>query len=112
MAAPTSGYTGSVFVPLPTNDELSLLRTLALKADKNLNVSRMIAGTDDMMVGAVAMVHAVFDAKHIPAQLREFIICVQRYYLIAPMNGSRMSRWQRTPAVRKLKLTLSPQMVR
>ena len=74
MAAPTLGYTGSVFVPLPTDDELSLLRTLALKADKNLNVSRMIAGTDDMMVGAVAMVRAVFDAKHIPAQVRELII--------------------------------------
>lgn len=84
MAAPTLGYTGSVFVPLPTNDELSLLRTLALKADHNLNVSRMIAGTDDMMVGAVAMVRAVFDAKGIPAQLRELIILRSAVLLNCP----------------------------
>ena len=74
MAAPKLTYDYSVFVPLPTDSEVGMLRALILKADNNLNVSRMFAGTDDMMMGAVGMVRAVFDAKDIPAHLRELII--------------------------------------
>ena len=95
MAAPKLAYTTSVSVPLPSDDELSLLRVGVLKADKDLNVSRMFAGTEDMMTGAVAMVHAVFTAKHVPAKVRELIILRTSMLLNCPYE------WQQNTQMAK-----------
>ena len=40
----------------------------------NLNVSRMFAGTDDMVFGVAALTQAVFSAKGIDPKMREMII--------------------------------------
>ena len=95
MTAPALRYETSVEVPLPTHEELGLLRNLALKHGGDLNVSRMVAGTDDMMLGVVAMVSAVFKAKHIPVQARELIILRSAMLLDCPYE------WQQNAQIAK-----------
>lgn len=84
MAAPKLAYDATVFVPLPTDAQIGVLRSLAVKSGGNLNVSRMVAGTGDMMLGVVAMVRGVFDAKGIPKQSRELIILRSAMLLNCP----------------------------
>ena len=60
-----SSYPSSIGLPLPGDDEL-------LKAF-DLNVSRMLAGTQDMSWGFLALVHAIFGTKDIDAAMREII---------------------------------------
>ncbi len=95
MAAPKLGYESSVSVPLPSHEELSLLRNLALKSGGDLNVSRMVAGTDDMMLGVVMMVRGVFGAKGIPKQSRELIILRTAMLLDCPYE------WQQNTQMAK-----------
>ncbi len=95
MSAPRLAYETSVHVPLPTDQELGLLRKMALKPGGDLNVSRMVAGTDDMMLGVVAMVQGVFGAKHIPTQSRELIILRSAMLLNCPYE------WQQNTQMAK-----------
>lgn len=95
MSAPKLSYEGFVKVPLPTDEEIGLLKNLALKPGGDLNVSRMVAGTDDMMIGVVAMVKAVFDAKGIPKQSRELIILRSAMLLNCPYE------WQQNTQMAK-----------
>ena len=95
MAAPKLSYDSFVHVPLPTNEEIGMLKELALKPGGDLNVSRMVAGTDDMMIGVVAMVKAVFDAKGIATQSRELIILRSAMLLNCPYE------WQQNTQMAK-----------
>ena len=95
MAAPKLAYDSFVRVPLPTDEEISVFKEFAVKSGGDLNVSRMVAGTDDMMIGVVAMVKAVFDAKGIPKQSRELIILRSAMLLNCPYEWQQNTRMAR-----------------
>ena len=69
LEQPTA-YTSKESIPLPTNEELMT----QFAPQFNLNVSRMFAGTDDMVPGVSAMTKAVFTAKGVDPKLREMVV--------------------------------------
>ena len=81
MGTPPSGYSSSVAIPLPTNKQLRTEAVAKLKSANDLNVARMLAGTADMLDGAIGLVQAVFQAKDIDPKMRELIILRSAYLL-------------------------------
>jgi alkylhydroperoxidase family enzyme len=84
MGTPPSGYSTSVAIPLPTDEQLGTETVVKLKPANDLNVARMLAGTDDMLDGATGLVQAVFQAKDIDPKMRELIILRSAYLLDCP----------------------------
>ena len=74
MSSPPSAYTAKVVIPLPTDDELMPANREKLKLANDLNVARMLAGTDDMFNSTIGIVQAVFQAKGVDVKVRELII--------------------------------------
>jgi alkylhydroperoxidase family enzyme len=84
MGTPRSGYSTSVAIPLPTDEQLGTEPVAKLKPANDLNVARMLAGTADMFDGVAGLVHAVFQAKDIDPKMRELIILRSAYLLDCP----------------------------
>ena len=84
MGPPPSGYSTSVAIPLPTDEQLGTETVAKLKQANDLNVARMLAGTADMLDGAAGLVQAVFQAKDIDPKMRELIILRSAYLLDCP----------------------------
>ena len=76
-------YPSAAAIPLTTDEEL-------LKAVE-LNVSRMLAGTEDMSYGSITFVHAVFGTKGIDAKAREIIGLRTAKLLNAPYQWQQHS---------------------
>ena len=74
MNTPPTPYTTKVSIPLPTDEQLGPVAAAKVKAANDLNVSRMFAGTDDLLDPLAALVQAVFQARGIDPKLRELII--------------------------------------
>jgi alkylhydroperoxidase family enzyme len=74
MGSPPTAYTAKVVIPLPTDDELLPANREKLKLANDLNVARMLAGTDDMFNSTIGIVQAVFQAKDVDVKVRELII--------------------------------------
>jgi alkylhydroperoxidase family enzyme len=84
MGTTPSGYSTSVAIPLPTDEQLGTEPVAKLKPANDLNVARMLAGTADMFDGAAGLVQAVFQAKDIDPKMRELIILRSAYLLDCP----------------------------
>ena len=84
MGTPPSGYSTSVVIPLPTDEQLGTEPVAKLKPANDLNFARMLAGTADMFDGAAGLVQAVFQAKDIDPKMRELIILRSAYLLDCP----------------------------
>jgi alkylhydroperoxidase family enzyme len=74
MSSLPTEYTAKVVIPLPTDDELAPANREKLALANDLNVARMLAGTDDMFDSTIGIVRAVFQAKDIDVKVRELII--------------------------------------
>jgi hypothetical protein len=60
MSSLPTAYTTRVAIPLPTDDELVLANRAKLALANDLNVARMLAGTDDMFDSTIGIFRAVF----------------------------------------------------
>jgi alkylhydroperoxidase/carboxymuconolactone decarboxylase family protein YurZ len=84
MGTPSSGYSTSVAIPLPTDEQLGRETVAKLTRANDLNAARMLAGTADMLDGVTGLVQAVFQAKDIDPKMRELIILRSAYLLACP----------------------------
>ncbi len=73
MTYPTT-YTTAVFVPLPSDEAIRKVIGESYDPATALNVVKMMAGTEDMFEGTVALIRAVFAAEGINPRTREMII--------------------------------------
>jgi alkylhydroperoxidase family enzyme len=67
-------YSERVFVPLPTDQEITAESKKLLDAAAPLNVARMFSGTGDMFAPIAGLIQAVFETKGIDVKIRELII--------------------------------------
>lgn len=75
---------GNVSIPLPKDADLPKEVTDMLYKGNNLNVSRMVAITGDMVPGVAALTSAVFKAQGVDVRMREIIILRSAHLLNAP----------------------------
>ncbi len=69
-----SDYTSAVFVPMPADEAIRKVIGASYDPATALNVVKMMAGTEDMFAGTVALIKAVFAAEGIDPRTREMII--------------------------------------
>jgi hypothetical protein len=74
MSSLPTDYTAKVVIPLPTDDELVPANREKLALANDLNVARMLAGTDDMFDSTIGIVRAVFQAKDVDVKVRELTL--------------------------------------
>jgi alkylhydroperoxidase family enzyme len=83
MAYPTP-YTSTIFVPLPSDEELRDLIGSNFAADKMLNVLKMMAGAGDMYGPTVGFINAIFQTSGVDPRIREMIMLRAAVVLNSP----------------------------
>lgn len=79
-----AGRRHRVAVPLPADADLSPATAGRLAALPPLNVTRMLANTEDMYEAVLGLVRAVFTARDVTPRLREIITLRAAYILNVP----------------------------
>lgn len=74
MTTHLGDYSELVRLSLPTDEELSAESLHLVQAGSDLNVLRMLAGTDDMFAPAIGLFKSVFAAEEIEPKVRQMII--------------------------------------
>ena len=89
---PPTAYQSSLAIPLPSDDVIRELIGPSYDPASTLNVTKMLAGTDDMFPATAGLVKAVFQAEGIDPKLREMIILRAAKALNAPYEWQANAR--------------------